>query len=396
LIKKQSAKLSTDYQSMKTPLIDKTTAERLITKHGSPLYVYRKEVVKSRYCELVDAIIYPKAKIYYACKANTNIEILKLLKNLGSSIECVSRGEVVRALQVGFTKDRIAYTCSNIPKNEIVWLVKQGISAHLDSLTQLEWWGEINPGSEVSLRINRGFGAGATSHIITGGPESKFGIYYTDISTAKRIAKKYKLTIVGLEQHIGSSILMPNPFARAVKLLLESAKGFRDLRYLDFGGGLGIPYKPDQNRLDISTLGAKMSAVFSTFCKSYSKDLELRLEPGRYIVAESGALLTEVVDIKQTPKYKFVGVNSGFSHLVRPAFYGSYHHIFNLSNLNGKSEVVHIAGNLCESSDVFAKGRLLPKARIGDLLLIADAGAYGYPMSSDYNLRPKPKEVVID
>jgi diaminopimelate decarboxylase len=253
----------------------------------------------------------------------------------------------------------------------------------------------MKPGSEVSLRINRGYGAGATSHIITGGPESKFGMYYTDIPKALTIAKKYKLIVVGLQQHIGSSILTPTTFVKAMNLLLKSAKDFPDLKYLDFGGGLGIPYHPDQKPLDIPKLGKAMSGTFSQFCKQYGRDLEMRLEPGRFVVAEAGALLAEVVDIKKTPQHTFVGINTGFNHLIRPAFYGSYQHIFNMSHPNAKQKAVTVVGYVCESSDVFAEKRKLPMPRLDDILLIADAGAYGFVMSSDYNLRPKPKEILL-
>lgn len=380
---------------MKRPLLSPNEAKRLIQKHGSPLYVYRKSIVEAQYRGLLNAIPYKKTKIYYACKANANLELLRFLKKLGTSIECVSRGEVERALKAGFPVERISYTCSFIPRQELAWLINKDISVHLDSLTQLKWWGELKPNSEVSVRINRGFGAGATKHIITGGPESKFGMYYTDIPKIKALAEKYRLTVVGLEQHIGSSILKPQAFIQAMKLLLDSAREFPHLSFLDFGGGLGIPYRPEQAPLNIQKLGKEMGETFKNFCRDYGRDLELRLEPGRYIVAESGALLATVVDRKHTPGHTFVGVDSGFSHLVRPAFYGSYHHIFNLSHSKGRPETVTVVGNLCESSDVFAENRKLPMVRLGDILLFADAGAYGYSMSSDYNLRKKPKEIVL-
>lgn len=380
---------------MKKPLLNARGAAGLIRKHGTPLYVYRKGIVERQYRSLLRTISFPHTKIYYACKANANPEILKLLKQLGSSIECVSRGEIERAIKVGFPRERISYTCSYISKEELGWVMKKVGSVHLDSLQQLQWWGEMNPGSPVSLRVNRGFGAGATSHIITGGPESKFGIYYTDLPKAQRIARHFNLKIIGLEQHIGSSILNPSAFIRAMNLLFQSAKGFPDLQFLDFGGGFGIPYRPETKPLDVQQLGKKMGESFRRFCKNYGRELELRIEPGRFIVAEAGALITTVVDRKETPNHKFVGVNSGFSHLIRPAFYDSYHHIFNLSNPNGKKECVTVVGNLCESSDVFAKKRDIPKARLGDILLFADAGAYGYSMASDYNLRPKPKEITL-
>jgi len=380
---------------MKKPLVSKSEAARLFKKHGSPLYVYRRSIVQRRYQSLRRAITYPRTAIYYACKANANAELLALLKTLGASIECVSRGEVETALRAGFPAGRISYTCSNITRDELLWVMRKRVSVHLDSLTQLEWWGQANPNSRVSLRVNRGYGAGAHSHVITGGPESKFGIYYTALPKARVLAKRYGLSIVGLEQHIGSNIQESETFIRAMRLLLDSARLFPALEFIDFGGGLGIPYRPDDRPLDIGTLGKRMTRVFSDFCRRYGRELELRIEPGRYIVAEAGALLARVTDVKRTPGHLFVGIDSGMNHLIRPALYGSYHHIFNLSNPRGKKEKATIVGDICESGDTFAPARPLEKARIDDIILIADAGAYGYVMSSEYNARKRPKEVVL-
>ena len=342
---------------MKKPLISRPEAEKLLEKHGSPLYIYRKGIVEKCYRSLVRSICYPCTKVYYACKANANTELLRLLKRLGASVECVSRSEVEKAFRAGFPPNRISYTCSNITREELLWVMRKGVSVHLDSLTQLEWWGASNPNSRVSLRVNRGYGAGTHSHVITGGPESKFGIYYTDLPKARAIAKRYGLFIIGLEQHIGSNIREPKTFIRAMRLILDSARSFPDLEFIDFGGGFGIPYRPEEGALDIQELGVQMTRVFSDFCRTYGRELELQLEPGRFIVAESGALLARVVDVKRTPGHVFVGIDSGMNHLIRPALHGSYHHIFNLTNPNGKKERVNVVGNICESGDAFAKGR---------------------------------------
>lgn len=381
---------------MKQPLISNTLARKLISRHGSPLYVYRKSIVQKRFLALKKAISYPMARICYAMKANANSELLGYLNSLGSSVECVSRGEVKRAFEAGFSSGQISYTCSNIPKEELEWLIKNGISVHLDSLNQVEWWGQIKPGSKISVRLNLGYGQGGHAYLITGGDDSKFGIFHKQIPELMRLTTKHNLKIKGILQHIGTHIANPNALLRGMKLVFTIAKQFPDLEFLDFGGGFNTPYTPNEKPIDIHTIGGKMSDSFAAFCKTYGCELELRIEPGRYIVADSGALLAPIVDIKQTGKRTFVGINTGFSHLLRPALYGSYHHIFNISNPNGQTEKVSVVGNICESADVFAQNRPLPKARLGDLLLIADAGAYGYSMASDYNLRAKPKEVVIE
>lgn len=381
---------------MKKPLLSKKEAETLVRKHGSPLYVYRKSIVGERYLQLKKAITYPKSKISFACKANANETLLRHLCKLGASIECVSRAEVERAFRVGFPKERISYTCSNIPKEEIAWLIKKGVTVYLDSLNQVEWWGQLKPGSKIAVRLNLGYGDGGHKYLITGGDDSKFGIYHADIKKLHALTKKYRLEVVGILQHIGTHIADPNSLLRGMELVFKIAEQFPDLQFLDFGGGFNSPYKPEEKPIDIKAIGAKMSKRFAEFCKVYGRALELRIEPGRFIVCDSGALLATVVDIKATPKHVFVGVNTGFSHLIRPALYGSYHHIFNLSNMGGKPQAVNVVGNICESADVFAHDRKIPQARIGDLFLFADAGAYGYTMASDYNIRAKPKEIVID
>ncbi|HEY4487408.1 MAG TPA: alanine racemase, partial [Candidatus Paceibacterota bacterium] len=258
---------------MKKPIIQKKEAASLIKRHGSPLYVYRKKIVQQRYNELKGAITYPKTRIFYACKANANAEILKLLLKLGSAIECVSRGEVERALAVGFPKDRISYTCSNIPKEELAWLIKKGISVHLDSLNQVEWWGQLKPGSEISVRLNLGYGDGGHKYLITGGDDSKFGIYHADIPKLHRIAKKYNLRIKGILQHIGTHIADPNSLLRGMELVFAIAKEFPELQFVDFGGGFNTPYRPTEKQIDVKKIGGKMSGRFEKFCSIYGRQL---------------------------------------------------------------------------------------------------------------------------
>jgi len=379
---------------MKKPLIEKRLAEKLIRAHGSPLYIYRKSILERRYRGLIAAITYPHKKIFFACKANSNAELLRHLKRIGSGVECTSRGEVVAALSAGFTPDCISYTCSNITESELMFVARKGITVHLDSLRQLEWWGKARPAAQISLRINGNFGAGANNHLITGGPGSKFGIYYADIPEALRIIKKYRLIVRGIHQHVGSSILDTETFVEALECILDSAKYFPDLEFVDIGGGIGIPYHPSEKPLAVQAFGKHVSNVFTKFCRSYGKNLELWLEPGRYLVAEAGALLVQVTDIKRTTAHVFVGVDSGFNHLIRPVMYGAYHHVFDLSRPLAKKHIVTVVGNVCET-DTFAEQREMPLPQVGDLLLIADAGAYGYSMSSNYHLRKKPKEVVL-
>ncbi|HEY4503236.1 MAG TPA: diaminopimelate decarboxylase [Candidatus Paceibacterota bacterium] len=365
-----------------------------ITKEtGTPIYLYDSLIIQSKCRELSKNL--PGMNLYYACKANTNPEIIKIIYKEGFGIETVSPGEIRIAKKADVPVSKIIFTCSNISEQELTSVIKQGIKVHLDSLQQVLVVGKNFPGTEISVRLNQGIGAGHHSHVITGGPDSKFGIDISQIKDLKKIAQKYNLKITGLHQHIGSNVLDALILSKAMKKLLTTALLFPELKYLDFGGGFGIAYNKADKNLDVKKFGIEVKKIISDFSKKLGRKLEISFEPGRYPVAEAGSLLVEVTDIKKNPSKKFIGVNSGFNHLIRPAIYDSYHEIENVSNPKGKKEKVTIAGNVCESGDVFAKNRLIAKVKIGDILVIKNTGAYGYAMSSEYNSRPRPKELLL-
>ncbi len=378
------------------------TAEELVKKYGSPLYVYEKEKIEERADNLTKAIKYKNKELKYACKANTNIEIMKILKNKGFGIDAVSPGEIYAALLAGFSSEQILFTVNNATVEEMEYAVKNKILINLDSLSAVERFGERYNGADLCIRINPNVGAGHHNHVITGGPESKFGISYKEVDEVLKIASMYNLKIVGIHQHIGSGILDPDIYIKAMKVLMDVAPAFKDLKFIDFGGGIGVPYKKEDKPIDIDELGIKITDEFENFCKSYGKELKLELEPGRYLVAESGYLLATVTSVKKGEKYIFVGTDTGFNHLIRPAMYGSYHEIYNASNPEGNKIPQVIAGNICESGDTFTRDengiveRLLPEFREEDIVCIANAGAYGYSMASFYNSRPRPAEVLVD
>jgi len=277
----------------------------------------------------------------------------------------------------------------------------RGVLINIDSLAQLRLMGEKYPGSDVCVRINPNVGAGHHNHVITGGPESKFGIHCARVDEVKKTVEKYGLKITGVHQHIGSGILSPEKFIEAMDVLLETAGKFDDLSFIDFGGGIGVPYRDDEKRIDVGVLGQKISDEFNRFCNRYGKRLRLVIEPGRYIVAECGYLLATVTAVKQGEKHRFVGVDTGFNHLVRPAMYGSYHRIINGSHVAGETTGQAIAGNICESGDTFTRDengivdRELPVFSEGDIVCICNAGAYGFSMSSNYISRPRPAEILV-
>ena len=377
-------------------MIDREVFERIAEEFVTPVYVYGERYIQRQLRLLAESITYQPKKILYAVKANFNPYILEIFKKAGVGIDAVSPGEIALALKVGFSPKDILFTGNNITDEEMDFAVEKGVLLNIDSLSRLEKFGKKYPGYEVCVRINPDVGAGHHDHCITGGPKSKFGIWYSEVEEIKRIAESHRLKIVGIHQHIGSQILEVEKFLIAMEVLLRVAPSFLDLEFIDFGGGLGVPYRPEENLLAVKELGQKMSEGFKDFCRKYGRELTLVIEPGRYLVAESAFLLTKVNTVKRNPDGRvFVGVDSGFNHLIRPAMYGSFHPITNISNLGRKKEKVDVVGNLCESGDKFAEDREIRQAREGDLILIGVAGAYGYSMSSNYNLRPRPAEVLV-
>ena len=376
--------------------LGKYSAKTLARKFGTPLYVYEAEKIRQQYFSLVKYIKYKKLNIHYACKANTNILVLKLLRRLGAKIETVSSGEILLALKVGFRTEDIIYTSTSMSREEMQFVVKKKIKVNLDSLSQIELYGRLSPNSPIGIRINQGIGAGHHSHVITGGEMSKFGIDLAHLPQAKKLAEKYKLKITSLHQHIGSNVLDSKILLQAFDKLLHTADNFPDLESLDFGGGFGVPYLPKEKSLNLQFLGKEMTKRMQKFCIKYGRALTMILEPGRFLVAEAGTLLARVTEIKSNPTRTFVGINTGFNHLIRPTMYGSYHHISNASRVTGVTMRADIAGNICESGDILGRERRIVKPKIGDILAISNAGAYGYVMASSYNSRALPREVLID
>lgn len=373
-------------------------ARDLAERYATPLYVMEEDTIRSHYRELVANVKYPKLRIHYACKANTNMSILKVLHEEGSFIDTVSPGEIFLALKAGYSPEQILFTGNNVTDDEMRYAIEAGVLLNIDSLSQLRRYGKLNPGSQISLRINPDVGAGHHDHTITGGPDSKFGIYFSQAGEAKELARSHDLKVIGIHMHIGSGILDPAPFLMGMETLLTTAREFEyaELQFIDFGGGIGIPYRPEEERLDMADFGKKVGNTFKDWCDSYGRDLDLALEPGRYPVAEAGVLLTEVNTVKVTPHRRFVGTDSGFNHLLRPTMYGSYHPI-SVGNKADHADTVltDVCGNICESGDLFARDRMLPEIEEGDLVAIHNAGAYGYAMSSNYNSRPRPAEVLV-
>lgn len=380
------------------PTVENSILLQCAERYGTPLYVYDGDLIRQRYKELLDFITWPSLRVYYAMKANYNIHILELLHREGARIDAVSLGDVTLAMRAGFRSDEILFTANNVTMDEISEVFRRGIPVNIESLSLLEKVGKAFGGGEVCLRFNTDVVAGEHRFVFTGGSESKFGILLEDVAEVKSIVARYGLTVTGLHAHAGSGISDTEKVFQSMRNLLSiaTAENFPHLRFIDFGGGFKVPYKPDEKRIDYRSFGAKTVQIFREFCDRYGKSLEMYFEPGKYIVAESGVLLTEVNTLKQNRDHLIAGTNSGFSQLIRPVFYDAYHHILNLSHPEGHLKKYDIYGNICESGDFFAKDREIAEIREGDVLAIMNAGAYCYSMGSVYNLRPMPAEVIVE
>lgn len=369
---------------------------RLIEKYGSPLYVYDENTLRKRSKEMMDLLPNKKLVVDYSIKANTNIELVKIIKSEGLHVDAMSPGEVAFEKKAGYKNNEIMYVCNNISESEMKEIIKEGILISVDSLSQLEMYGKLNPNGEVIVRFNPGVGAGHHEKVVTGGHHTKFGVQREFIDDVKKILNKYYLKLVGINQHIGSLFLDYNSYIEGVKNILEIASSFKGLKLIDLGGGFGVPYNHEE-RLDLKKLSIELDKVLSAFLDNYdNKDVIFYIEPGRYVVCEAGILIGSVTSVKENYNTNYLGCDIGFNILMRPILYDSYHEIKVLQkNSNDLKETYTVVGNICESGDILGSDRLLDKASVGDAIIVYNTGAYGYSMSSNYNLRCRPAEVLI-
>ena len=367
---------------------------KLVEEHGAPLYVYDADKIEQKFNEFKSAFDVPKLDIHYACKALTNLSVLSFLNSLGSKLDCVSAQEIEIGLKAGFKAEDIMYTPNGVGEKEYDKVIALGVNINVDNLQMLEYLGRTYPDLKLCVRINPHLMGGGNSKISVGHIDSKFGISIHQLPLVHRLANKYGIIINGIHVHTGSDIHDGDIFIRAAELILGAGESFENLEYIDFGSGFKVAYKPNDFFTDIAKFGSKFSKVFNDFCERMGKQFTLKFEPGKYLVSEAGSFLTSVNVIKQTTACTFVHVDSGFNHLIRPMFYDSYHHIENLSNPNGEDKLYSVVGYICES-DTFANDRIIPEVRKGDILCFRNAGAYCHTMSSNYNSRYRPPEVLL-
>jgi diaminopimelate decarboxylase len=374
------------------------TNEQLLAtanEFGTPVYIYHAEQIAERYNKLVDAFKSHPTKFFYACKALTNVNILKYMKGLGALVDCVSINEVKLALMAGYEPLEILFTPNCVDFEEIQACVALGVRINIDNISILERFGNVYGNSyPVCIRINPHIVGGGNYKISTGHIDSKFGISIHQLRHIERLVKTTNLHVQGLHMHTGSEIKDIDVFLKGLDVMFGIAEHFKDLDFIDLGSGFKVPYKDDELETDVYLLGTKVAEAATAFEKEYHRKLEIWFEPGKYLVSECGYFVVKANVIKHTTATVFVGVNSGFNHLLRPMFYESYHRITNISNPDGAKRIYTVVGNICET-DTFAWDRVLSEAHEGDLLAFHNAGAYGFEMSSNFNSRLKPAEVMI-
>lgn len=364
-------------------------------EYGTPVYVYDAEKIREQYDYLIKSFKGVDLKVKYAMKALNNISILKFVRRLGSGLDAVSIQEVQIGLKAGFEPNEIIYTPSSVAFEEIDEAMALGCTINIDNISILEQFGnKYGSDKPVCLRLNPHIMAGGHHKISTGHIDSKFGISILQSRHLLRIIDTYHIKVIGLHMHTGSDILDAEVFLKGAEILFDFAANFDTIEFLDFGSGFKVPYREGDIKVDLEKLGKNISKAFLKFQEGYGKPVELWFEPGKFLVSEAGYLLVKTNVVKTTPATVFVGVDSGMNHLIRPMMYDAYHDIINLSNPTGTKRIYTIVGYICET-DTFGWDRQLGEVKTGDILAIRNAGAYGFTMSSNYNSRLRPPEVMI-
>lgn len=375
--------------------LSKEQLTEIANQYGTPVYVYHAEKIAEQYQKLTTAFKNTNTVFFYACKALTNINVLKHIKQLGANVDCSSINEVKLALHAGFPPNRILYTSNGIAFSEIEEAKNLGVYINIDSLSNLEKFGaKFGHSYPVGIRLRPNIMAGGNLKISTGHDKSKFGIPVDQIDTILEVVKKYDLRICDLHIHTGSEIKDVDVFVKGIEVLFDIVPQFKDLEFIDLGGGFKVPYKEGDVETDINLLAQKVNEAFANHPNPGGKPLQVWFEPGKFMVSECGYFITQVNVIKETSAASFVSVDSGFNHLIRPMFYDAYHRIENISNPTGPVKTYSVVGNICET-DTFAWHRELNEVREGDYLVFYNAGAYGFEMSSNFNSRYKPVEVLV-
>jgi diaminopimelate decarboxylase len=384
---------------------DGCDVRQLAEQFGTPLYVYSQNRIQSNYRRLVEAYRshYPNFQVYYAVKANNNPAIVKILGEEGAGADASCIPEILIAESAGISSEKILYSGVYNANRDLKYAVENNVRLNLEDLSQLDRLASFSIPNALCFRINPGLGGSGVEGLIFAGPDAKFGIIERDVEQAYATAKKLGVKKFGIHMMTGSNILSPDYFEEVVEKLLDiagpmSQKLGISFDFIDIGGSLGVPYRPEDQEIDIDDVAARVVKKLREKLEAYQMgEPQLIHEPGRYLVCDAGILISQVTSIKNGYK-KFIGLDAGMHTLLRPALYGAYHHILYANDLNTENDQsVNVVGQVCENSDIFAKDRMLSsKIAVDDLLVFLNTGAYGFCMSSQYNSQPKAAEVLVN
>ncbi|MEX1121429.1 MAG: diaminopimelate decarboxylase [Balneolales bacterium] len=370
--------------------------EHISATESTPVYCYAEDAIHER-CQSVKKIFKGlPVQWLFAMKANDNPHILDIFRCERFGFDTVSYEEVLLGLNFVDDPANIFYTENNMTDAEMNGAIEAGVTLNIGSLTRLEAFCQHPDTRSCSIRINPNIGDGHHTKVITGNMDSKFGIRIDLLPDCLALAKKHGVRITGIHAHIGSGIQNPVNFKTAMEILLRIAADFPDLEAINFGGGIPVPYRPEDKEFSLADFSGLVEPLLKDDFKNRTRPITYFFEPGRWLIAQAGILLTRVNTVKDQGNKVFLGTDTGFNHLLRPALYDAYHHVSNISKPDSKAEKLYdVAGNICESGDILAFDRKLPETEIGDLLAFYDAGAYGMTMASHYNRRALPAEVLI-
>ena len=379
-----------------------TDPARLVAEYGSPLYVYSEGALRARCREMKNLVDLPGFSACFSTKANGNPHLLRIIREEGLIADAMSPGEVAVLREAGFTKDEICYVCNNVSPDELTLAAGEAAHVSIDSVSQIDTFGRLRPGGSVMVRVNPGIGAGHHHKVVTAGKNTKFGVVPEDFPRMREAVECHGLKLIGLNQHVGSLFMDADPYLDAAQWLLETVEDFPGISVIDFGGGFGIPYRKydAEKRFDVKDFSDRFSALLRDWSAKTGFSGRFIIEPGRYISAECSILLGSAHAVKNNGPTRYVGTDLGFAVLARPMMYDAFHDVEIYPGTAGKigsrSEMLQtIVGNICETGDVLAKDRILPEIVEGDIIGVLDAGAYGQAMSSNYNQRLRPAEVLI-
>lgn len=364
----------------------------LVENSDTPFYIYSEKTIKERVEKLINCFKENSYQILYAMKANANPTLIKTIVEFGLGVDACSTEEIRLALACGVDRNKIFYNSDCLTKKELNYAIENNVHITVGSIDVINCLVIHHPGVTISLRINSGIGAGHSDKVITNGESSKFGISASDIQMVISLCSAANITIEGIHSHTGSGELLTDKYIENAMVLIELSSSFNDLRFINFGGGFGYDYIND-NEYDLATIHSLLNIMRNEY--AINENVNFIIEPGRYVIANAGSLVTQVCSVKNVYSKKYVGLDTGYNHFPRCFYYNAWHDIYNLSSQNQETEIYDITGYLCQSGDVFARQRPLAKTTVGDFICIKDVGAYGYSMSSNFNLRTKPAEYLL-